>query len=307
MVYVELKAKYGNDWADHVKGTDDRHKDKDKSLTHMPTPEVTKLSFILFSNLTQTIADEWSLFSPYLPPEKIWEARIEEVKQIRNRVAHFRKGHRDDNQRIVQLLRDIDSGMFQFCTSLNQYLYKFSEDLSDPIIQAFEPLNPYIRREYTNHTFANRLEVRFDIISRHWSTKPKDFNGVIGKPGFFYDLRIQAITDKSFRYIDFLKNTKSLHPNVTLIALNDFGDNIRIILPSLLDKDELINTFDSFIYSAEYCLRLVNSEKDLSDEAFEERTNQVQAIADQWPEYIIGPRNPISFLEPEMECSFFNV
>jgi hypothetical protein len=28
-------------------------------------------------------------------------------------------------------------------------------------------------------------------------------------------------------------------------------------------------------------------------------------LADEWPEYVLGPSNPLTFLDPEMKCSFF--
>ncbi len=33
----------------------------------------------------------------------------------------------------------------------------------------------------------------------------------------------------------------------------------------------------------------------------------VQKLSEKWPEYVLGPKNPLTFLGPDMPCSFFNV
>ena len=34
---------------------------------------------------------------------------------------------------------------------------------------------------------------------------------------------------------------------------------------------------------------------------------RVEALANQQPEYVLGPANPLTFLWPDMPCSFFDV
>ena len=97
----------------------DRHLNADKRLRHMPTPENDPLSYISFSQLTHLVRDHWDAFACYLPPQDIWLAKLEEIGQIRNRIAHFRSGHTDDYPRVLQFLRDLDRGFWSFCTSYN--------------------------------------------------------------------------------------------------------------------------------------------------------------------------------------------
>jgi hypothetical protein len=33
----------------------------------------------------------------------------------------------------------------------------------------------------------------------------------------------------------------------------------------------------------------------------------IQGVADSWPEYVLGPANPLTFLAPDMPCNFFGV
>jgi len=38
-----------------------------------------------------------------------------------------------------------------------------------------------------------------------------------------------------------------------------------------------------------------------------DQQEKVQRLADRWPEYVLGPKNPLCFLSPDMPCSFFTV
>jgi len=141
MVYIELRALAGDDWASRIQGAE-KPKEADKFLTHMPTPEENPLSYAQLSELRRIISDDWRLFEPFLPPNNIWEAKLEEVAQVRHRVAHFRTGHRDDLQRVTQLLRDIDQGFWRFCTSYN-HPRPVLPPSSDPVVEHFLHLDPF--------------------------------------------------------------------------------------------------------------------------------------------------------------------
>jgi hypothetical protein len=71
MVYVELVARYGSGWALHLKGNSERAQTSDQRLRHMPTRERLSISYIMFSQLQQTIRKRWVLFKEYLPPKEI--------------------------------------------------------------------------------------------------------------------------------------------------------------------------------------------------------------------------------------------
>lgn len=313
MVYVELRAKYANDWSQDLKAKAAKPRNNDQALTHMPSSEVLDSSFVTFGVLTATIADEWDLFKGFLPPETIWSARIEEVSQIRNRIAHFRVGHEDDYQRVIQLMRDVDKGFFRFCTSINQPFHGLAAEL-DPVIQEFAPLNPYIKHgDVTNARsglyahFSHGFEIRIDIVKRPWVTVPSDFNQVIGCPGFFYDLNVHEHDGREYNYDELLKSTKGLHDWVLYISLGSMGNHFRVLIPSLLGKDTLIQVIDAFINAAANHSWQGRARSSLPSEYPADEIRQIQGVADKWPEYVIGPENPIAFLTPDMECSFFGV
>ena len=120
MVYVKLRACYGESWESQLSGSHQRPYEGDRGLSHTPTRESMPTSYLQLSNLANTISSNWRLFELYLPPKKIWDAKLLEVKQIRHRVAHFRLGHEYDLNRVDQLLRDVDQGFWWVCTSYNE-------------------------------------------------------------------------------------------------------------------------------------------------------------------------------------------
>lgn len=61
MVYVELRALLGDDWATGLSPSSISFQ-ADKSLSHMPTPEMNALSYAQLSKLTQLIASNWDCF-----------------------------------------------------------------------------------------------------------------------------------------------------------------------------------------------------------------------------------------------------
>jgi hypothetical protein len=313
MVYVELQAKYGDNWNAHMMNKAEKPRRNDQSLTHMPTPEKLDLSYISFDSLSRIISEEWTLFDAFLPPQNIWDAKIEEVSQIRNRVAHFRKGHVDDYQRVIQLMRDVDNGFFKFCTSLNNSVHSLSIDTNDPIIRKFAKLNPWVRKDNLNIDedddifahFARSFEIKIDIVKRPWINAPIDYSQVIGYPGFFYDLNIHEHEGRDFDYKEILKSTKSLHEHILYISLSSSVRHVRVLIPSLLGKEMLIVIIRAFIDAAANNLIPRRSDTSLSMESAEREMDRIENIADQWPEYVIGPKNPISFLDSDMECSFF--
>lgn len=140
MVYVELRALLGDDWARDLNSNSSAFK-ADKSLTHMPTPEMNALSYAQLSTLTKLIDANWDCFSAYFPPKAIWDAKLQEVSQIRHRVAHFRVGHEDDLARLKQFLRDIDTGFWRFCTSYNDAAPILPQD-NNLVAKQFLPLDP---------------------------------------------------------------------------------------------------------------------------------------------------------------------
>jgi len=187
MAYVELRALEGDAWEKNVQKADGSKK-SDKRLTHMLTPEENLLSYAQLSELRDIISANWTLFEKFLPPQTLWEAKLKEVAQIRHRIAHFRSPHEDDLKRVEQLLRDIDKGFWEFCTSFNA-TGPVLPVIDDPIQAEFLHLDPFPWGNVGNNQYARlgtadplaRIGVTVEVVVRPWTKwKPP----IIGQPGF---------------------------------------------------------------------------------------------------------------------------
>jgi hypothetical protein len=299
MVYVELKALLGDGWSQDLKKSESF--DADKRLTHMPTPEMNTLSYSQLSGLKDLMGKHWKCFERYLPPQDLWDAKLKEIMQIRHRIAHFRRGHIDDHARLLQFLRDIDRGFWTFCTSYNHGRPMLPQK-TDRVTEHFLPLDPLpwgeIRdKEWARVGFVDKtlvIGMTVEVLRRPWAA----WESVVeGNPGFLYDFTLTAHDERTFDYPRLLKGTESLHSHVVHVCLSSFENSARLTLPALLGSAKIIEVMERVLDVARYTVgRSRNPIAPQPDE-----------LANEWPEHILGPKNPLTFLDPDMKCSFFNV
>lgn len=273
----------------------------DKRLTHMPSPEMNALSYSPLSALTKLIGNNWSCFERYFPPKGLWEAKLEEVSQIRNRSAHFRVGHSDDYQRLLQFLRDIDKGFWSFCTSYNTSR-PFLPQAGDPVAAHFLELDPFPWTEVNPNEFGRVgiadqslvIAVTVEALKRPWA----DASSLVdGTPGHLYDIQLIARDGRKIDYAKLLQHTRALHHHVVHLCLDGGESCLRITLPAVLGSAKVIELVASFLEATRYAVsRSRNPVASDSD-----------ALASEWPEYVLGPRDPLTFLDADMPCSFFGV
>lgn len=305
LVYVELKAFAGDDWASKIRNAE-KPKEKDKCLSHMPIPEESPLSYTQFSELCRILSEDWQLFKSFLPPQSIWDAKLEEVTQIRHRIAHFRSDHRDDPNRVVQLLRDIDNGFWCFCTSYNDPCPVLPPS-DDPVVEHFLPLDPFPWTLTGNGSWVRigiadpqaRLGVTVEVLRRPWASWSTP---VAGEQGLIYVVAISArLTrrDEAFDYQDFLTMTADLHEHIIHVRL-DHATVFRVTIPALLGEDESIRIIERVVTAARNCLRSSYSQHSNND--------SLKRLANERPEYVLGPEDSLTLLTPGMpRFSFFGV
>jgi hypothetical protein len=122
LVYIELRSAHGSSWADALPSNSANRQQQDAAYHYMKTPDAQdQLAYLDAAPLLQLTHDQWPLFGVYLPAQKIWAGRIEELKQIRNRIGHCRRPHDDDLDRLEQTLRDLERGAFLATSSFNDH------------------------------------------------------------------------------------------------------------------------------------------------------------------------------------------
>jgi hypothetical protein len=305
MVYIEFRAAYGDEWEKHVVTSKAEESRKaNGKLKHMPTPEADLLSYSTFGDVCSTIENEWDYFQSYLPPKNLWAGKLIEIKQIRHRVAHFRRGHSDDLQRTLQFLRDLDKGFWEFCTSYNR-TFPILPPTEDPVIHKFIHLNPFPYQKVGDNKWAimgiadpnSWFAMTIEVVSRPWTSKEVSFP-IEGKQGFFYSVVIVGRQQRYFDYRRYFDDSKSLHKHCVHLIPDIFSDSLRVTIPSILGKDRIIEIIDGFIFWLSNSLH--SPVPRLSEDG-------VKSLSDEMPEYILNPNNPLAFLAPSMPCSFFGV
>lgn len=301
MVYIELKVKKGRNWVNFNK-TKSTY-EAEQELHHIPSADHSPLSYTTFSDLAKLIKNNWDLFTEYLPPQKNWEVKFEEITHIRNRVAHFRRGHQDDLDRLLQLMRDIDAGFWKFCTDYND-IHPILPPDKDPISQKYIGLDPFSYKEVAPNEWARigsapdslRYIVSINMIKRSWAQSSEVIDGT---PGYIYDVNIHIKNQQQFDYTRLLTHIKTFKPEIIHICLDNFADSARVTLPAVIGSEKAIDIIDEIIKLTDSSLT-IRRPMNIND-------NWVQEFSEEWPEYVLGPKNPLTFLCPDMPCSFFNV
>ncbi|MBW7996825.1 MAG: hypothetical protein FVQ81_09725 [Candidatus Glassbacteria bacterium] len=302
LVYLELKSRYGTDWANYLVGLRPGPQRADSRLTHMPTRERGPLSYLTFDALIKTISKHRRLFAPYLPVRSVWDARIEEVAQIRNRVAHFRQGHDGDLARVRQHLADIDNGIWTFCTSYN-YAHPIYPPEREKVARQFIDLDPFpwgLTGDGALARFGSAppdmlISVTIEMLRRPW-LKARLAAQIAGKYGYLYDVHIGARQNRAFDYANLLSNTKRLHEHCCHIFLDAYAGTLRLTIPSVLGAAVITDTIHRFVEMARHALRPSHAPLPGED---------VASVVRTWPEYLLGPDHPFSFLGPDMPCTMF--
>lgn len=311
MVYVEFRACYGDSWELHLQRSTTKPHDQDKRLSHMPTREVLPTSYMQLADLLKTISCQWCLFDTYLPPKSIWDAKMLEIEQIRHRVAHFRLGHRHDASRLEQVLRDVDQGFWQFCTSYNLDSPVLPPS-RDPVTKSFLHLDPFPWNETEPGHWARfgiadpnlLVAVQVNALRRPWLKAPST-EPVAGTAGYLYDATFCARNQREFNYSRFLEATEHVHKRLCHICIDGPVNTLRITVPAVLGATAVVEIFAVLVKAAENALTPPATRS--GEVAYRDRLSQVELFAESCPEYVLGPANPLTFLAPEMPCSFFRV
>ena len=300
MVYVELKSARGVDWGASLKSVEEKFK-QDKRLIHMATAERGPLSYMTLGELWEIMSSNWSLFEIYFPPKHLVEARItSELMQIRHRVAHCRTPHTDDLARVEQFAKDLDQSFWRFTTSYNDEHDIIPAD-SDLVSGAFieDDQYPWCNVGDNQWTRLGRkdLHARYTITVartiRPWVEKSLKAP-IVPNPGVLYDVNLQVLDRASLDYEKILSKTKSFHDRCVHIILDSIGQSLRLTFSSLQPAQNIIEAVKVFRDVAYRVIRPATDDISIANR-----------IAARWPEYVIGPSNPLCFLCPDMPCKFF--
>jgi hypothetical protein len=114
-----------------------------------------------------------------------------------------------------------------------------------------------------------------------------------GKPGYLYDFYLFAQDGRALDLAYLLDRTRPRHKHLVHLCLDHDERSVRFTVPTVLGSTAVIEIVQFIYDTALYAARPGSS-------------RSPDKLVDAWPEYVIGPRNPLTFLEPSMDCSFFS-
>jgi hypothetical protein len=303
-VYVELRAAQA-DWErpiqSKVRNWPPRSLANDKRLHHMATPHQAALSYLTFGELWSVVSSEelWDMFSPYFPPKKNTEVRIDEVKAIRNRTAHFREPHAQDVARLELFMRDMEPGIRRFCARYT--VAKFPSDpTKEPVSEALELAWDHVGYGIElqkphgwlyaplPHRMDPLMNARLEVLTHHKYSAGSS-QGVI--------YQVTAVSNTPKRPIDtvaLFDSTRRLHGDIIHFIISSPHDGISITVPAVHGTEKTTSLISDFLQAGLQASR-GGSPAPLDRKKLE------------WPEYVLWPDHMLAFFLPEIQESILDV
>ncbi|MFB7472578.1 hypothetical protein [Kitasatospora sp. NPDC056184] len=187
LLYVELRAAHGVDWASHIGQGALSRQEKDKLRTYMASPDWDDpLAYLDVGKLFPLLDNSWDLVGPSLFEQSAFQGRVNELLAIRNRIGHLRRPHADDLSRLEQTLRDLEKGAFEALASYNREAY-IDEHLQDPVADAWIAGNHRTARRLIDHAQRQYdTDIRVTYTKRPWAGPLDSGDPISGSRGYLW-------------------------------------------------------------------------------------------------------------------------
>ena len=330
LVYMEMKCNYSTAWWDKCEAALRRTRRpgipparalaRDRQHPHMATAENDPLWFTSLDSTLTILFDRycWPLFAPCLTTKDLVRAKFEELKPVRNRIAHTRALHGDDLRRVENIMSDLDQGFWTFCTSYNDVRPFIAARQNDRVFRHFVDRMGGGYSETTPGTWsylANRVGMAMDMDlsfgARPFSPGPRNEHSARDR-GIFYRANFSvAHTRRCFRTGNILSRTLNAHRSLLYLHVDTHQSMVTVSIPSILPVAEIITILEQFY---DVCESEIGGTARAHPEAdddpqrwYEQLVAPATALAGEWPHYVLSPVHPLTFLHPDNPCSFFGV
>lgn len=198
LLYVELHARYGPYWEAQLpeeqqtilNGQADRYQSNDQQLSYMHTPDATaRLTYLDVGGILALLEGNWNLVSHGLLDDiEIWKARMRELNKVRRRIAHCRRPHGRDLERVENTLRDIDAPAHAAIATFNKPIFLRTSERDDPVLHA------WVDGEHDDASLIDHCQTNYDIrfqlraTRRPWADPVGDDAPISGQPGYLWEV-----------------------------------------------------------------------------------------------------------------------
>jgi hypothetical protein len=240
LVYVELRAQYGDDWTSHA--VDAGRQQKDERHPYMLTPDqANRLAYLDARALLELTDREWPLFARTLLEESDWVGDRDRLLKIRNRIGHLRRPHADDLPRLEQTLRDLEPGARVALLSHVDRQDPRHLDIADPMVAAWVHRRHESAQRLIDHAreqYATRFALSYTV--RPYATVPPAGSVLSGTPGILW--RADFVLQGRYLYVDDLwgelsESTRSVLVHVLIANLT----RVAVTFPAVCDGSAVAN------------------------------------------------------------------
>ena len=304
IVYVELYARDKN-WEEaikkHVNDWPPRSIEGDKKFTHMVTVHKSAISYLSLGELWEVISDKknWDLYEKYFPPKDNTDARIKEIKNIRNRIMHFREPHENDVARMSLFLKDFESGVRLFCQSFTRKCYTDKEDaLVKLLADHWDSIGYGVELHHFNngylyapqpHRMNPKIHATLNLFRRPWMGK--------SGPGFLYEISISSLREIGYEldFEEMLRATEDVFDKCIYISICGNG-SFSALFPAHLGVETNFTTIATILSAGVNCRDRPKF-----------RDHEIEKLSRLTPENVLWPDNPLFWYDDLMTDSLINL
>jgi hypothetical protein len=262
LVYVELRSAHGSAWADGLPPNSANRQHQDAAYHYMQTPDAQdQLAYLDASPLLQLTHDRWPLFGSYLPAQKIWAGRIEELKQIRNRIGHCRRPHDDDLDRVEQTLRDLERGALRATSSFNDHS-RPNQHWSDVLV------HNWVHNDHADAHLIAHASMQYDtsfrlmVSTRPWAQPPAPHDIQLGpRAGCLWHACWYFRGGRSFDLEQFWRELE-IDKDLIMLVCADSASSLQISFSALEDQQQVSDVIGRSFESALANIRFAHHEED---------------------------------------------
>jgi hypothetical protein len=257
LCYVELRAKYGQEWMSKIPSKTMNNAKKEAALAYMASSDSELvLSYLDVFDLFDLIESEWGIFECSLLDREVWHGRTKELRQIRHRSAHCRRPHVDELGRIEQTLRDLEKGAFHALSSFNNREVPV-RTLDDPLVQLWMRDGHPTARRLIDHAESNyHVSFRLNFSRRPWAAPYEEGAPVSGNPGYLWHAAFTLHGggyEMPFFWGDSYVDRASVKDEI-LFACGDSPYNLDVSFPAVRDPifvaNAIGNCFDAILIAS---------------------------------------------------------
>ena len=132
---------------------------------------------------------------------------------------------------------------------------------------------------------------------------------------YHFTFSLTAENHRSLDYQKILEYSQPYHTIVAYIVLDSFQRTLQVSIPALHPARQIVEAAEHFydaccnLFTFSYHDHIEKRMKAVAEDStmadYELFDRPFEAIASQWPHYVIPPGHPFEVLGPDCPCSFF--